>query len=209
MVLCKLQPSHNYVCGQNGAYSILPLLTSTLRVVPRAIPQEVIHYRPRSDVELSLALSELSHIVSYLGISTVAIESELTVAATERLKDSAYQVRSSAAALLTNLCTVIPGLAGTVLASSLTMAKLQVSELIFRETSHSPVDSSNSGDLLSLDDAAVEDKHPDEQQQHISQESMDASAERLQRMLTFHGHTMVISNLLRADQSYHLDYLAP
>ena len=121
----------------------------------------------RSEAEIQLALTELAHILLVMGDAAASVQDEVLSTVGSFLKDNSFGVRSAAAQVLTNLSMVVPALAAGLLTKSVTMAKLQVQELI-----------------------------------QFAEGGAQSQAERMQRMFTFHGHALVISNFMKAEETF-------
>ena len=67
----------------------------------------------KSELEMQLAFSELSHVVTVLGAAAASILDEVNAAATVHLRHSSFGVRSAAAHVLASLAVIAPVVAVT------------------------------------------------------------------------------------------------
>lgn len=172
----------------------------------------------QTEHEVSLALSELSHIVTVLGEASISIIDDIHSASLIHLRNSSFGVRSAAAYVLSSIAFVSPAIAAKYLRDSLLNAQQQVTQLSQYDqnetSSSSPRTTSTSS--LSIDNVSKSELFSNNNDDNSSNHGIDTSshqtatsskrkspkeAERLQRMYYFHGHTLIISILLRNENN--------
>jgi uncharacterized protein (UPF0147 family) len=150
----------------------------------------------RNDDELYFVLNELGHLVKILGEFVGSIADEIHIALSIHLRHSSFSVRSAAANVYASLAHTAPAIAAKYVSSSLASAQEQVRLLTAFENG---LDSPENGGGSSYDDTLTDasSSHGNSAKRKTPKE-MD----RLQKMYCFHGHTLVISNLLSNHKSF-------
>jgi hypothetical protein len=172
----------------------------------------------QTEHEVSLALSELSHIVTVLGEASISIIDDIHSASLIHLRNSSFCVRSAAAYVLSSIALVSPAIAAKYLKDSLLNAQQQVTHLSQYDQNETPSSSpratlttSFSNDNMSKIEPSSNNNNDDSSNHGIdssnhqttigSKRKNPKEAERLQRMYYFHGHTLIISILLRNENN--------
>lgn len=141
----------------------------------------------RNDIEMQLALCEMNHVLTVLGIASCAVADEANMAASTNLRHSSFGVRSAAANILLTISLTSPNAAVEFIHTATQTARKQMKELL-----------SLSG---AADDSPINDEAFDDSGEttptNPARKKTGKELERMQKMFFFHGQTLVLSLIIK------------
>lgn len=172
----------------------------------------------RPEIAVLLALMELSHTISLLGTAAAAVAEEAHHAATAHLRHASFAVRAAAASVVASAAVSTPCIAVDYLRGALFNTSAQAKQLMQFDESEAALaaggaddgdiaidasgrgfgsSSSEHGSSSSGGSQKMKTRTADELQQQQRRQRSNRELERQQRMFFFHGHSLVISIVLR------------
>jgi hypothetical protein len=143
----------------------------------------------KSDLELLVFLNEIAHILTMLGTVSSSLIDEVITATTLQLRHSNFSIRYLSANIIALLSLINPSLANDLLRTSLNNLQSQVKQLL------NSASSSTGNESMEYEGAAGGDLTPPAPQP--GRRKSIKESERLQRLYYFHGHSLVISMILK------------